>query len=114
MALSNSRFHKYTKLIALTENINLQSKIKAYTKIQDLIHYTNYLQELKENTNEYYRLSVIEKSEEKITQNKETYLNNFTSMNENLMKVMSIFEKNNREYNFKEFRRKLRTHFGTL
>ena len=65
MALSNSRFHKYTKLIALTENINLQSKIKADTKIQDLIHYTNYLQELKENTNEYYRLSVIEKVRKK-------------------------------------------------
>lgn len=114
VALGNSRFYNLAKLVALTENKSLHAKIKTDVEIQDIIHYVNYLQELKDNTNEYYRIATIEKNEDKITQNRDAFISNFRTTNNLLMKKLSVFEKNTTEYSVREFREKLRTHFGTV
>ncbi|WP_298518000.1 hypothetical protein [uncultured Kordia sp.] len=114
VSLANSRFYDFAKLVALRENDSIQAKIKADSEIQDIIHYTNYLKKLKDTTDEYYRLSAIEKNEDENTKNREAFISNFRVTNDNLMNTLSIFKKKSSEYSIREFREKLRTHFGTV
>ena len=104
-SLAASRFYKYAKIVALEFSNNANDTLKDTQAIKNIIAYANYLDDIKNQTDEYYRLSAIGKG------NTRTYLAFLASRNKTLYNTIKVDESN---YDFERFKTLLKSEFGTV
>jgi hypothetical protein len=103
-ALGESRFYNYAKVLAKTLNLE---NLPKHSNIQNILAYDNYLDDIKNMTDEYYRKATVEKIDS------DAYLNTLTTKSETLYNRLKI-ETTNDTFSFSNFRNLINEEFGAV
>ncbi len=103
-AIGQSRFYKYVDLLSKTK---ITSKVNN-SDTKHLIRYSNYLEDLRVKTNEYYRKTAI-KDDDNIN-----FIEMLTSKNQKLYDVLINQKLEKDTFSIRNFRRVIRQKFGAV
>ncbi|MEP0266407.1 hypothetical protein [Dokdonia sp.] len=107
-ALGQSRFYTYAKILAIIFSNEGNTNFQNSQEIQDLIIYSNYMEEVASYTDEYYRKMTIDEGDT------DSYLAHISSTSEALYKELLVSEKIKDTFNNQRFRALIRSKFGTV